>query len=67
MLGRPSYDSADLQQIELGQNDKGKEVLLIRRKGGSKPESIRCDDHLRQVLPKLSAAANAAGVTVVGF
>ena len=67
LLGNTSHAFADLQQLELGQDKKGKDVLLVTRKGAAKSDSISCDAMLRQVLPKLSAAAKAKGVNVVGF
>lgn len=67
LLGNTSHEFTDLQQIELGQDEKGKAVLLISRKGKGKRESIRCDALIKQVLPKLSAAAKAKGVDIVGF
>ena len=67
LLGNTSHEFADLQQIELGQDTKGKEALLVTRKGQARRESIRCDALVKQVLPKLSAAAKAKGVNVVGF
>jgi hypothetical protein len=67
LLGRTSYEFADLQTIELGADAKGREVLLLTRKGAANAEKINCDAQLRQVLPRLAAAAKASGVNVVGF
>lgn len=67
LFGTTSHDFADVQQIELGEDKKGRGVLLVTRKSVAKTDSISCDAFVRQVLPKLSAAAKAKGVSVVGF
>ena len=67
LLGDSTYEFADLQQIELGRDTKGEEALLVTRKGKAKRGSIRCDALVKQILPKLSAAAKAKGVNVIGF
>lgn len=67
LISDPSYQFADLVQIELRQKANGDDVLLLTFKGKAISKSVDCDGMVSQVLPQLSVAAKAANVTVVGF